>query len=75
MLNEGVKSLLHDIIEGDQTLFVRSDEVEASWTLYDPIIGQDLHVNPYPAGSWGPPESDQLLAVEGAAWLDDYEPE
>lgn len=74
-LPDAYHTLIYDIIEGDQTLFVRSDEVEASWNLYDPIIGQDLNINPYPAGSWGPPESDKLLAAEGTAWLDDYEPE
>ncbi|MCP4304065.1 MAG: glucose-6-phosphate dehydrogenase [bacterium] len=51
------QTLILDIILGDQTLFVRADEVEASWRLYDPVIqaadnGHKLHT--YDAGTWGP---------------------
>ena len=51
---DAYETLLQDIIAGDQTLFVHSDEVEASWRLYTPLLDADLTVQPYPAGSWGP---------------------
>ncbi len=56
-LPDAYQTLLFDIIEGDQTLFVRADEVEASWRLYDPVIeaATDGHpLLPYAAGTWGP---------------------
>jgi glucose-6-phosphate 1-dehydrogenase len=56
-LPDAYQTLLFDIIEGDQTLFVRADEVEASWRLYDPVIEAttDGHqLVPYAAGTWGP---------------------
>jgi len=49
--------------------------VEASWALYDPIIAADLPIHPYPAGSWGPPASDELLATADTAWLNDFDPD
>ena len=51
---DAYETLLQDIILGDQTLFVHSDEVEASWRLYTPLLDADLTLHPYPAGSWGP---------------------
>lgn len=56
-LPDAYQTLIFDIIQGDQTLFVRADEVEESWRLYDPLIaasqgGHPLHS--YVAGTWGP---------------------
>ncbi len=51
-------------MEGDQTLFVRSDEVEASWSLYTPLLGLDLPVLEYPAGTWGPDGVDRHLGKQ-----------
>jgi glucose-6-phosphate 1-dehydrogenase len=51
---DAYETLLQDIILGDQTLFVHSDEVEASWRLHTPLLNADLTLHPYPAGSWGP---------------------
>ncbi len=68
---EAYERLLLDCILGDATLFTREDEVEASWRLMDPILeGWKAHprVSPYDCGSWGPPESDELLAREGHVW-------
>ncbi len=56
-LPDAYQTLLFDIIQGDQTLFVRADEVEASWRLYDPVVNAAESGHPldmYPAGSWGP---------------------
>jgi glucose-6-phosphate 1-dehydrogenase len=57
--------LLLDLIEGDPTLFVRRDEVEAQWTWIDRIRAAWAQAGiapvPYAAGTWGPPDAfDQL---------------
>ena len=59
---DAYETLLRDIVTGDQTLFVRADEVEASWALYGPLLEVDVPVHPYEAGSWGPYATDQILA-------------
>ncbi len=58
---EAYQTLLLDVIEGDQTLFVHADEVEASWKLYTPVIESGHPVYPYAAGTWGPPQAEGLL--------------
>jgi glucose-6-phosphate 1-dehydrogenase len=60
---DAYETLLRDIITGDQTLFVRSDEVETSWRLHTPILNADLPVHPYEAGTWGPEAFEEM--VEG----------
>jgi len=57
---DAYETLLRDIIVGDPTLFVRADEVEASWQLYAPVLDTDVPVHPYEAGTWGPQAVDQL---------------
>ena len=64
-LPEAYETLLLDVLEGDQTLFVHADEVEASWALYTPLLDGTSPPARYPAGSWGPHEAD-ALAGEGA---------
>jgi glucose-6-phosphate 1-dehydrogenase len=65
--------LLVDAMLGDQTLFLRSDEIEAAWRFITPIH-QGWAQAPVPkfpnykAGSWGPAESDQWLGKEGREW-------
>jgi len=69
-LHDAYETLLLDIITGDQTLFVRCDEVEAAWALYDPVLDMDVPVHPYPAGSWGPDVAEDLPAQDGCIpWL------
>jgi len=63
-LPDAYEILLQDVIMGDQTLFVRSDEVEGAWRLYGSLLGKEIPVNPYPAGTWGPPEADRLFSSE-----------
>jgi glucose-6-phosphate 1-dehydrogenase len=58
---EAYETLLLDIVEGDQTLFVRADEVEESWRLYQPLLDAAPPVHSYPAGSWGPAAARDLL--------------
>ncbi|NEP77529.1 MAG: glucose-6-phosphate dehydrogenase [Okeania sp. SIO3B3] len=66
--------LLVDCMLGDQTLFTRGDEVEASWRALTPILGiWDAPAPPeaiplYEAGTWGPVESELLLNRDGRRW-------
>jgi glucose-6-phosphate 1-dehydrogenase len=64
--------LLLDLVEGDQTLFVRRDEVEAQWEWVDAIRGQwaaeGLTPKPYTAGSWGPSAAIALAERDGVTW-------
>ena len=67
--------LLLDLIEGDQTLFVRRDEVEAQWEWIDAIRAgweqQGLEPKSYTAGSWGPSASIALAERDGVTWHDE----
>ncbi|MNP15016.1 Glucose-6-phosphate 1-dehydrogenase [compost metagenome] len=69
---EAYERLLLDVLEGDSTLFMRRDEVEAAWAWIDPIIkGCEEHFQaprPYPAGSNGPEQANSLLARHGRHW-------
>ena len=58
---DAYETLLRDIIVGDPTLFVRADEVEASWQLYAPLLDTGQPVHPYEAGTWGPDAVNRLL--------------
>jgi len=64
--------LLLDLIEGDQTLFVRRDEVEAQWAWIDAIRAlwqrEGLEPKPYAAGSWGPSAAIALAERDGVSW-------
>jgi glucose-6-phosphate 1-dehydrogenase len=61
-LPEAYETLLLDIMSGDQTLFVRADEVEWAWRIYAPALDPPPDsVRFYPAGSWGPPGTERLL--------------
>jgi glucose-6-phosphate 1-dehydrogenase len=68
---EAYERLLHDALRGDATLFTRADEVEAEWRIVQPILeAWESGPGPsiYEAGSQGPPEADELLAVRGRSW-------
>ena len=67
------QTLLLDIMIGDQTLFTRSDEVEAAWQLIDPLLKylerrQPREVPTYPAGSWGPRNAEDLMRGAHTRW-------
>jgi glucose-6-phosphate 1-dehydrogenase len=66
---EAYERLILDAMLGDSTLFTRDDEVEASWTfitgIHETWANQKKRQIPlYEAGSWGPPEADELLGEE-----------
>jgi glucose-6-phosphate 1-dehydrogenase len=68
IIPDAYQTLLYDVMIGDQTLFVRSDEVEESWRIYSPLLEQDIEAHPYPAGTWGPAETIRDLAL----WTDEW---
>lgn len=66
--------LLLDLLEGDTTLFVRRDEVEAQWDWIDSIVtswrAAGQKVQTYAAGNWGPSSAIALIERDGASWHD-----
>jgi len=69
------ETLLHDVLEGNAMLFMRSDQVQAAWELLMPVIDNwQNNAAPdfpnYAAGSWGPEAAEQLLACDGRSWLE-----
>ena len=65
--------LIEDCIQGDQTLFTRSDAVDASWRFFNPVLKYwqehpDAPLYGYPVGTWGPLESEAMMREHGAEW-------
>jgi glucose-6-phosphate 1-dehydrogenase len=65
--------LIFDAMVGDQTLFIRGDEVEAAWSVIDPIHEgwrQSKHPpHDYAPGTWGPRKANDLIELDGRRWL------
>jgi glucose-6-phosphate 1-dehydrogenase len=59
---EAYERLLHDVMVGDHTLFMREDAAERAWVVVEPALNDPAPTCMYPAGSWGPREADQLIA-------------
>lgn len=72
--HDAYERLLLDVIRGNSTLFVRSDEVEAAWEWVDAIVdgwrAASQRAAPYTAGSWGPSDAIALMARDGRSWRD-----
>jgi glucose-6-phosphate 1-dehydrogenase len=71
---EAYETLLLDTMQGDQTLFMRGDQVEAAWDVLMPIINAwtnkpSLNFPNYTAGSWGPETAEALIAADGFHWF------
>jgi glucose-6-phosphate 1-dehydrogenase len=70
---DAYETLILDALLGDASLFTRADEVEEAWSIVTPIIeawadGPAPSFPNYEAGTWGPPEADELLARDGRRW-------
>ena len=70
---EAYERLIWDCMLGDNTLFARSDEVALSWQIHTPLL--DYWANSssnnfpnYSAGTWGPKESDEMIAKDRRTW-------
>jgi glucose-6-phosphate 1-dehydrogenase len=72
-LPEAYERLLLDVLRGDSTLFMRSDELEAAWEFITPILEAWRNAPPpdfpnYAAGTWGPAEADRLVEGCQGGW-------
>jgi glucose-6-phosphate 1-dehydrogenase len=71
---DSYERLLMDVVRGNQTLFMRRDEVEAAWAWIDPILNawaaSPETPKPYTAGSWGPAAAIALIERDGRTWYE-----
>ena len=69
---DAYERLLMDVVRGNQTLFMRRDEVEAAWAWIDPILEAWRSASdapkPYTSGSWGPSSAIALIERDGRTW-------
>ena len=71
---EAYETLLLDIMQSDQTLFMRADQVEEAWELLMPILDswqtkESVNFPNYSAGSNGPETAEALIARDGFHWF------
>ena len=73
--SDAYERLLLDVVRGNQTLFMRRDEVEAAWRWIDPILEawriSGEAPKSYTAGTWGPSASIALIERDGRTWSED----
>jgi len=69
---DAYEALILDVIEGDHSLFLRSDEVNWAWQVVDPVLKlwatERDYIQTYPAGSWGPSEATRLFDRDDQDW-------
>ena len=69
---DAYERLIMDVVRGNQTLFMRRDEVEAAWAWVDPILASweenRQEAQGYTAGTWGPSASIALIERDGRTW-------
>jgi glucose-6-phosphate 1-dehydrogenase len=72
---DAYERLIMDVIRGNQTLFMRRDEVDAAWAWIDPIqaawAASKETPKGYTAGTWGPSASIALVERDGRTWAED----
>ncbi|KPL53834.1 glucose-6-phosphate dehydrogenase [Prosthecomicrobium hirschii] len=72
---DAYERLVLDVVRGNQTLFMRRDEVEAAWSWIDPILDGWRHAQDRPklyrSGTWGPSASIALIERDGRTWHED----
>ena len=66
-LPDAYERLLLDALQGDPSLFARSDEIELAWNLVDPLLSPGVP-QPYCIGSDGPSDARELIAHDGRGW-------
>lgn len=76
---EAYERLLLDVLRGQLTLFMRSDELEAAWEWVEPILNyweqEQTEPVPYSAGTWGPAAASALIGRDGLQWREEALPE
>ena len=72
---DAYERLIMDVVRGNQSLFMRRDEVEAAWSWIDPILAawkaHNVMPKGYTSGTWGPSASVALIERDGRTWHDD----
>lgn len=68
------ETLLFEVLAGDQSLFMRADQIDAAWTLLQPVLDiwqahPAADFRNYPAGGWGPESAEGLISRDGRSWL------
>jgi glucose-6-phosphate 1-dehydrogenase len=71
---EAYETLLLDVMEGNATLFMRSDQVEAAWKIIMPILDVwqtrvPVDFPDYAPDGWGPEDAEALIARDGNNWV------
>jgi len=76
---DAYEDLLLDVIKGDQSQFLRFDEVDGAWKVVDPVLRvwatERDYIPTYPAGTWGPQETRRLFEREDQFWRHSLEPD
>ncbi|GAA4027965.1 glucose-6-phosphate dehydrogenase [Actimicrobium antarcticum] len=76
---DAYERLLLDVLRGQLTLFMRSDELEAAWEWVEPILDhwdqEESDPFPYTAGTWGPAAASALIGRDGLQWREETLPE
>lgn len=76
---DAYERLLLDVLRGQLTLFMRSDELEAAWEWVEPVLRQwEQEGNeplPYASGTWGPAAASALIGRDGLQWREEALPE
>lgn len=67
-LPDAYDTLLQDVMEGDQTLFVHAEETELSWKIFQDFLDRPEQPLDYPAGTWGPPEAKDFAIPDEEIW-------
>jgi glucose-6-phosphate 1-dehydrogenase len=71
---DAYERLVLDVVRGNQTLFMRRDEVEAAWNWIDPLLqvwaASSEPPKPYTAGTWGPSAAIALIERDGRTWVE-----
>jgi glucose-6-phosphate 1-dehydrogenase len=75
VMPEAYERLLLDTLNGDASLFARSDEVELAWGIIDPILEAWKKTGlpkicTYEPGAWGPTEACDWIEKQGRSWFD-----
>jgi glucose-6-phosphate 1-dehydrogenase len=76
---DAYERLLLDVLRGQLTLFMRSDELEAAWEWVEPVLDfweqEEDEPIPYTAGTWGPAAASALIGRDGLQWREEALPE
>jgi glucose-6-phosphate 1-dehydrogenase len=73
-LPDAYERLILDALQGDASLFTRSDEIELAWSLIDPILqGWQSQYAPslnfYESSTWGPSKAEEFIKADGRNWI------